>query len=137
MDVEGAPAPTIFYNPQSSTRCAVHGNDFRFLGYEDELHVIEDKIGQWYELNVRGSLETDNGDAKTIVIFNREMEITESGFKYRADSKHAQIIWKKMGVTWESNGVTTAFVRDNLEEDEVTLNAAEQTLFRQVAARAN
>ena len=34
-------------------------------------------------------------------------------------------------------GVTTAFVRENVEENDVPMNATDATLFRQVAARAN
>ena len=42
--VEGASAPTVFYNPQTETRCVVHGDDFTFLGYGAEVDVIK---GKW------------------------------------------------------------------------------------------
>ena len=42
-----------------------------------------------------------------------------------------------MGLTKESRGATTAFVREDIEGDDVVLSVADQTLFRQVAARAN
>ena len=48
-----------------------------------------------------------------------------------------QIFIEKMGLTKEARGATTAFVREDSEGDDVVLNVADQTLFRQVAARAN
>lgn len=135
--VEGVSAPTVFYSPETGTRVVVHGDDFTFLGYADELEKINVKMAEWYELKVRGVLWTGEGDAKKISSPNREIEITEVGLTYRADPKHAELIWEKLGLTRESGGATTAFVREECEGDEVVLDAADATLFRQVAARAN
>lgn len=135
--VEGVSAPTVFYNPDTCTRVVVHGDDFTFLGYGDELEKIKAKMAHWYELKVRGVLGTDPGDAKKISLLNREIEITEAGLTYRADPKHAELIWEKLGLRRDSRGSTTAFVREECEGDEVELNSADATLFRQVAARAN
>lgn len=135
--VEGASAPTVFPYPQSGTRCVVHGDEFTFLGCGDELDNIEEKMAEWYEPRVRGVLGTDEGDAKKISILNRETEVTEFGLVYRADPKRAQIIWGRTGLTRESRGATTAFVREDVEGDDVVLDVADKTFFTHVAARAN
>lgn len=135
--VEGASARTVFYNAETKTRCVVHGDDFTFLGYKSELQKVKAKMAEWYELKVRGILGTDEGDMRVISILNREIEVTEQGLLYRADSKHARLIWEKLGFTRESTGVSTPFVRDNVEQEDAPLSAADATMFRQVAARAN
>ena len=129
--------PRSSFNPQSGTRVVVHGDDFTFLGYAEELEAIKKNMSEWYELKVRGVLGTDDADAKNISILNREIEVNEFGLTYRADPKHARLIWESMGLTQESRGATTAFVREEVEGDEVELDTADATLFRQVAARAN
>ena len=127
----------MFHNPSTGTRCVVHGDDFAFLGYAAELEKVEVKMSEWYELKVRGVLGTDPGDDKEISILNREIEVTKAGLTYRADQKHAELIWEKLGLTRASRGATTAFVREDVEGDDEVLEAADATLFRQVAARVN
>ena len=54
-------------------------------------------MAEWYDIKVRGILGTDAEDMKKISILNREIEVTDVGLQYRADPKHAQIIWERMG----------------------------------------
>ncbi len=54
-------APTVFCNPETEVRCVVHGDDFMFLGYSDELKKIADTMREWYELKVRGVLDGEPG----------------------------------------------------------------------------
>ena len=63
--------------------------------------------------------------------------MTALGLTYRAGPKHAELIWEKLGLTRASRGATTAFVREDVDGDDVALDAADATLFRQVPARAN
>ena len=99
----------------------MHGDDFTFLGFADDLEKIKLKMEEWYELKVRGILGTDAGDDAKISILNREIEVTAEGLTYRADPKHAELIWEKLGLTRASRGATTAFVREDDEGDDVLL----------------
>lgn len=137
--IQGASAPTVFFNPTSDVRCVVHGDDFTFLGPDAELKSIAEMMSEWYELKVRGILGTDEEDSRSISILNREISVTESGLVYKADSKHARMIWEQMGLTAESKGVSTPYVREEnvTEDDDEVLEAEERNLFRRVAARAN
>ncbi len=51
--VQGLSAPTVFFHPFTLVRCVVLGDDFTFLGYEDELRKIESHMREWYQLSSR------------------------------------------------------------------------------------
>ena len=54
-------------------------------------------ISDKYEVKFRGRLGADVGDDKSIRILNRVVEWTESGIKYEADQRHADLIVAKLG----------------------------------------
>ncbi len=47
--------PVVFFNKATELRLVVHGDDFTFLGYENDLDEIEAKMSSWY-IKVRGRL---------------------------------------------------------------------------------
>ena len=67
----GEAAPTVFFNHTTGTRIVVHGDDFTFLGVEEDLRRIAAKMEEWWEIKVRGILSNDAGDEKEMVILNR------------------------------------------------------------------
>ena len=90
---EGIVAPTVMTNPETDVRLVVHGDDFTFLGPEEELRKLAEQMGQWYEIKVRGILGPDTGDDKEITILNRIVKWEKNGdITYRADPKHAEIV---------------------------------------------
>ena len=40
----GASAPTVFYCEDTKVRCVVHGDDFTFLGHEEDLIKIRKRL---------------------------------------------------------------------------------------------
>ena len=40
----------------------VHGDDFKLLGFDDELDKIEGCFKEWYDVKVRGRVGADEGD---------------------------------------------------------------------------
>ena len=55
--VRGTAAPTAFYSPAMDCSCVVHGDDFTFLGYDEDLQKVASDMRGWYELKVRGFWE--------------------------------------------------------------------------------
>ena len=108
----GQSAPTVFFNKAAGTRVVVHGDDFTFLGFEDELKRMAAKMAEWYEIKMRGIVGTEEGDEKSMVILNREIRVTEEGLVYKADPKHARIIKEEMGLDDDSKGVRSPTWRD-------------------------
>ena len=60
----GVAAPTVFFHKERQLRCAVHGEDFTFLGFDRDLDFISDQMSKWYEVKVRGRLDGEPGGAE-------------------------------------------------------------------------
>jgi hypothetical protein len=138
----GKSAPTVFFNPTTLVRAVVHGDDFTFLGYEEDLRDLEEEMRTWYELKVRGILGGEAGDDIEIIILNRTVRWVGDVIEYEADMKHAKVICEEMGLDASSRGLTTATVKETREEveewmAEELLGKSEATRFRGLAARSN
>jgi hypothetical protein len=128
----------VFYNEDSETRMVVHGDDFTFLGYEDELHKVLRDMEDWYEIKLRGIIGDGPKDAKEIAILNRTIHWTGRAITYKADNKHAKEIVKRMGLEMDSKPLGGPCVKEPLEEVEgEDLIGDEKRKFRSVAATAN
>ena len=134
----GCSAPTVFFNKDTGTRVVVHGDDFTFLGFEEDLKRMSEKMSEWYEIKMRGIVGSEDGDEKSMTILNREIRVTDEGLLYKADPKHARIIKEEMGLSDDSKGVRSPSWREaSGDGDEGALTAEEKSRFRRVAARAN
>jgi hypothetical protein len=101
----GRSVPTVFHHEGKGMSGAVHGDDFTFLGYEEDLKELEELLKGWFELKVRGILGPDEQDDKEIVILGRTVTWCEGGIKIVADSKHVKAIQKYCGVDETSKGL--------------------------------
>ena len=135
----GKSAPTVFYNAVTLTRCVVHGDDFTFLGYDDDLKDVVEAMQHWYELKVRAVLGGEAGDDREVTILNRRLRWEGDTIEYEADLKHAQVICQELGLGESSRGLSCPIVKETIDAavtDEV-LGKADVKHFRGVAARAN
>jgi hypothetical protein len=111
-----------------------------FVGLDDHLKKVRFDVEAWYHVKARAVLGDDVGDDKEISILNRKLVWCRDELKYLADPKHAKIICEELGLTSESNVVTSPAIKEaspaDEQEDEV-LDAAEARRFRSLAARAN
>jgi len=73
---------------------AVHGDDFTFLGYDEDLDTLKNLMKGWFDLKVRGRLGPDEGDDKEIIILGRHLEWGPTGISITADAKHADSMKK-------------------------------------------
>lgn len=136
----GRSSPVVFADPRGETRCVVHGDDFTFLGYEEQLRSIEEEMRLHYSLTVRGVLGPDPGDTKEITILGRRLLWAQGGISYEADPEHARRVIADMGLGVSSNGLDKPCVREtaaDVEQGAEELDAAEATMFRSIAARVN
>ncbi len=121
-------------------RCVVHGDDYTFLGFEDELQKVAAAMKGLYELKVRGILGDEAGDDKEITILSRTLKWLDGDITL-ADSKHVKAICEAMGVRGDPKGLTSpivkTFVHEIQEAGAELLDAASKTEFRSVGARAS
>ena len=55
----GAACPVIFYHPDRHFVCTVQCDDFTFCGVDEHLEGIAEKMREWFETKVRGTLGPD------------------------------------------------------------------------------
>ena len=89
--IQGKSSPCVFHHPVRKLRCVVHGDDFTFLGCDDQLDFCTKMTQDRYEVKVTGSLGPDAKDDKTMTILKRSLEWKADGIHYEADPRHAEI----------------------------------------------
>ena len=117
----------------------VHGDDFTFSGYDDDLAWIEGLMQNWFEIKVRAKLGPEDTDDKEVTILGRTVRWKDWGIEYEADEKHREIVMTHFGFNDKSKGLTgngTSEVLDADEDDDVLIGG-EVTSFRAIAARIN
>jgi hypothetical protein len=137
---QGRAAPTVFYNAELQVRAVVHGDDFTFLGFLEDLMFVKAQMEVWYEVKVRGVVGDESGDMKEIVILNRQLRWRGGSIEYEADPKHAQEVVRRAMLEKDSKGLDGPIVRETLVDLETVseeLSKEEATEFRAVAATAN
>lgn len=137
---KGKAAATVFMNPKTQVRLVVHGDDFTFLGPEKELDIMEEKMGEWYDIKVRGRLGDGPKCVQKMTILNRELEWKENYLTYEADPRHAKHIMSEAGIQRNSKIVDYPALKEEnveIEEERQLMQKEEATSFRRTCARAN
>ena len=136
--VRGKAAPTVFLNPGTGVRLVVWGDDFTFLGRDNDLRKVAEKMGEWYDVKVRGFFGPDPDDMKEIRILNRTVRWTADGITYEADDKHVNTIVKELGLQRDSKGSELPLPRDmDAADEDEELDGDTARRYRRLAATVN
>jgi len=141
----GRSVPTVFHNEDKGMSGAVHGDDFTFLGYDEDLDELEALLKSWFELKVRGRLGPEENDDKEIVILGRTVTWDADGIRIKADTKHGESIKKYCGLDANSKGLGSPGKKpdskdlvDEGGDDEIPITDKKRiTEYRGMAATAN
>ena len=132
--------PCMYQHPSKQIRCLVHGDDFVSVGDPENLKWMKDKLNARFEIKTTtvGSNEK-NGEAKEARILNRVIRVTDQGWEYEADQRHADLIIQETGAASMGRFRTQEGKRGPWRKKAASkeLVGAEATRFRAVAARAN
>ena len=104
--MRGKSSPCTFFHPERGVRCVVHGDDFTFLGNEENLKWCTQVMTEEYEVKVRGLLGPDRHDDKSMTILNRCVEWRNGEIWYEADPRHAEILVRELGLSGKKPLVT-------------------------------
>ena len=96
--VQGKSNPCCFKHPKWRLALVVHGDDFTCLGTDHHLDLYEKAIQESFEVELRGRMGNDEGDAQEMKILNRIVRITPQGISYEADPRHAELLVQSMGL---------------------------------------
>ena len=138
--VRGMGCPVLFYHPGKDLSVAVHGDDFVFTGFEEDLQWVAKYLAECFELKVRAVLGGASTDDKEVVVLGRIVRWLPWGLSYEADPKHRQLLLEKFGLNGDSKALESNGARDSEEGedfDDEELPASEATEFRACVARLN
>ena len=135
-------AATVFYDKARDIRCVVNGDDFTFLGWEEDLHDVRDGMKAKYELKVRRVLGGASGDQREVTILNRRLRWEDDEIMYEADPEHVQKLVEGIGLLADSNGLEKPAVKEAVEDVgdphwNEELDPGDARLFRALPVCAN
>ena len=82
----------MFYHPTRELWCVVHGDDFVFTGFQEDLDFALGVMKKDYDIKSRGFPGPSKGDVKEIDILGRALKYTEAGITWQADPRHRKMI---------------------------------------------
>lgn len=137
----GTGCPVLFHHKERDLSAAVHGDDFVFTGYDEDLKWAADYIKGCFEVKVRAVLGAGSDDDKEVTVLGRTVRWRPWGIEYEADAKHRRLLLAQFGLeggakSLEGNGeADPGEVGDNGDDDE--LDSSEATQYRAAVARMN
>ena len=137
----GISSPCAFYHQARDIHCVIHGDDFTYLGRDEDLDWLQGVLTQTFEIKIRGRLGPEKQDDKHMRILNRCVEWGPRGLKYEADPRHAEIIIRELGLEKSSSVISTPGAKEKIEDfenhEDEPLDGEWSTKFRRLIARAN
>jgi len=135
--VQGKSNPCVFV--KGEVMMTVHGDDFTFTGPSrgvDEARVL---LSNKFEVKTQQLNPGDIGEE--MIILNRRVLVTEDGYQWEPDSKHALRVIKELGLDGEqAKGSAVTGARETPEEEKLRerpLGEEEQQQFRSLVASLN
>ena len=118
--------------------CAVHGDDFTFVGPRDDLEKIEEQMKEKYQLTRGAFLGPGPQDDKEGMVLNRVVRWCEDRIEYEADPRQAEKFVYELGLEGATSLVTPGIKVNLAQLDEDTVLTDEKaSLFRATSARSN
>ena len=108
--IQGAGSPCCFHHPSRNLHCVVHGDDFSYMGLDEDIDFYEAELAKKFEIKIEGRLG-EGCSMQEIKILNRILRITPEGVEFEADPRHAELLTASMGLT-KANSVKTPGVKD-------------------------
>ena len=137
----GVASPVIFHHAGRELWCVVHGDDFMFTGYQEDLNFALELMKKEYDVKNRGTLGPGPDDVQKIDMLGRILQYHSWGLSWQADPRHRKMILEHFGFNDETKALSKNGYKDEVEaEGELEneyLQKAEDFGFRALAARAN
>ena len=105
----GRAGPRCLFLKDRAIHRGVHGDDLTAMGLQTDLDWYEERLGQIFELKIRGRIGEDT-ELKTICILNRVVTLTDEGFIYESDPRLAGLMARNPSLD-ESKGVRAPGVK--------------------------
>ena len=138
----GRASACCFHHPLRGLRCVVHGDDFTFTGYDEDLSWVQASMEKAFLCQVGGRLGGGAGDVQEVRLLSRVIRWTPQGLLYESDPRHAEQLARDLTALGEqavqSPLSSPGLKRDATAVEEATpLTEAAAHQYRALAARAN
>ena len=134
----GVSTPVSFYHAGRGISLVVHGDDFTFTGYEEDLEWVAAQMKEWFQLKVRARLGPDVKDDKEAVLLGRILRWHTWGISCEADPKYRLRIMAAFGFEESSKPLNSPGVKDEDRASEVAGEwQGEDKEYRAIAATIN
>ena len=90
--------PCMYYHAAKKIRCLVHGDDFVCVGEAEELRWLEICLKERFEIKSK-MMGLREGESREERILNRVIRVSEAGWEYEADQRHADLIIRETGAS--------------------------------------
>ena len=92
-------SPVMFYHADRDLVCVVHGDDFVFVGVDEDLDFALESLKSEYELKDRGRLGSGEHDIKEIDMLGRKISYHEWGITWEGDERHRDSVLEYFGTS--------------------------------------
>ena len=135
-------SPVVFQHAQKDLLRVVHGDDFIFVGIDDDLDYALKLMQSKYELKNRGRLGSGRSDAREVDMLGRKIKWNEWGLTWEADARHRKLAMQYFGMQENTKALTKNGYKTRAEEGAseggcTELGPEEKKAFRMLAARLN
>ena len=130
--------PCTYYHFTMNIKTLVHGDDFVSSGAGASLRWFKEKLEARFEIKSK-IIGIQEEEEKEVRILNRIIRVTENGWEYEPDQRHADLIVRGLGLEKAKGCVTPGEELKEWEEEEDSqiLDPNLQREYRGLAARAN
>ena len=129
---------STFYHRERNLKTMVHGDDFVTSGKRDDVKWLKRVLEKRFEVSttIIGTREDEIREAR---ILNRVIRVSESGWFYEADQRHAELIVKALNLEGAKGVATPGEDEKPWKEDEDAdaLKGKDASSYRAITARAN
>ena len=109
----GTASPCYFHHEGRNLHVVVNGDDFTCLGPKQDINWYEGELASRFEIKRRGHIGESDGCIPEIRILNRILRLTESGLRYEADPRHAEMLVRALDLQSSSSVLTPGVKEDN------------------------
>ena len=107
--------PVAFVHETRDLMGVVHGDDFVFVGLDEDLDFVLKVLRGRYEVKNRGRLGKGPGDVRKIDVLGRNIEVTECGITWEGDPRHRDLLEKHFGMNESTKVLTKNGYPEDLE----------------------
>lgn len=135
---QGIYNPCTYHHKTKKIKTLVHGDDFVSTGPRSQLIWMEAELKKQFEIKTTRVSQHEE-DQKEMRVLNRLIRVTDQGWEYEGDQRHADIVIEALSLK-EAKGVSRPGETEKefeKDDDAMLLTSQEATRFRSIAARVN